>query len=267
MPFTVQDILDIIEKVAPTGLAEDWDNVGLMIGNPNKPVQKILVGLDPTLKLLDEARSSGANLLITHHPFIFHPLKSIDLGRADGIFVERAVQSGVNVIGCHTNLDSTFKGVSHSLGMKLGLEDIVPLVAHSTESQCGMGSIGRYSQSISADTFLARLRQACEPPWLLATANKPETIDCVAVCGGSCSELASVAYEKGAQVFVTSEVKHSIARWAEQEGLWLVDAGHFATENQALELFAENLKEEFSRLSMEVDMYITREQKAPLLLM
>ena len=115
MPFTVQDTLNIIEKIAPARLAEQWDNVGLMIGDPSAPVNSILLGLDPTLQLLDEAIAAGANLLITHHPFIFHPLRAVHLGIPEGIFVERAIQNRINVIGCHTNLDSATEGVSHSL--------------------------------------------------------------------------------------------------------------------------------------------------------
>lgn len=266
MPLTVQNILNIIEKIAPASLAEDWDNVGLMVGNSSASVDSILIGLDPTLPLLDEAISMGANLLITHHPFIFHPLKAVRLDRPVGIFVERAIQNRINVLSCHTNFDSAAKGVSFSLAQKLGLRDTEPLVAHSGNDLCGMGRIGIYREPVSADEFIGKLRAACSPPWVLATANKPVEISCVAVCGGSCSELAPVALERGAQVFVTSEVKHSTARWAEQAGLWVVDGGHFATENQALTIFAENLEAEASRDSNAIQIYITRQQISPLLL-
>jgi len=267
MPVKVQDILNIIETIAPAGLAEDWDNVGLMIGNPADPVESILIGLDPTLPLLEEAGARGANLLITHHPFLFHPLHSIHLGSPEGRFVEHALQARINVIGCHTNLDSAAEGVSDSLASRLGLADTVPLLPHSGSGQCGMGRIGRYREAVTVDEFIEQLREACSPPWLLATANRPVSISRVAVCGGSGSELAAVALEKGAQVFVTSEVKHSTARWAEQAGLWVVDAGHFATENQALGVFAEKLAGEVKRLFKPIDMNITRQQSSPLLLL
>ena len=83
MTPTVQDILDTIESIAPAKLAETWDNIGLMIGNPANEVGTILLGLDPTMSLLDEAKSLGANVLITHHPVIFHPLKFVHLGHSD----------------------------------------------------------------------------------------------------------------------------------------------------------------------------------------
>ncbi len=267
MTRTVQDLLDIIERIAPAKLAEPWDNVGLMVGNPEAPVKAVLIGLDPTLTLLEEARSSGADLLITHHPFIFHPLKSVHLGSPEGTFVEQAILNRINVVSCHTNLDSSAEGVSYSLARKLGLEETVPLVAHPENEQCGMGCIGKYGKAVSAGEFTEKLREACVAPWLLATDNAPKEILRVAVCGGSGSELAPVALEKGAQVFVTSEVKHSTARWAEQVGLWLVDAGHFATENQALELFADKLGAEAASQAERIDIQITRQQASPLKLM
>lgn len=261
MRATVQDILNIIEKIAPANLAEEWDNVGLMIGNPSAPVEGVLVGLDPTPALLDEAAERKANLLITHHPFIFHPLKSVQLNRPDGFFIERAIRNNINVIGCHTNLDSAAEGVSRSLARKLGLADAGPMVAHPGSDGCGLGCIGRYAEPVTGDGFADRLRKACSPPWLLATANKPARIECAAVCGGSCSDLAPLALEMGAQVFVTAEVKHSMARWAEAAGLWLIDAGHFATENQALAGFADKLAEELG----DVGVYATERQTSPLL--
>jgi len=266
MPITVKEILDIIEQIAPASLAEDWDNVGLMIGNPSAPVDGVLMGLDPTLALLEEASSCGANLLITHHPFIFHPLKSVKLDSPEGIFVERAIRDRINVVSCHTNLDSAAEGVSYLLAQKLGLKDTAPLIVHPDADQCGMGCIGKYKSPVSGDEFIDMLREACSAPWLLATVNKPAEISCVAVCGGSCSELATVALEKGAQVFVTSEVKHSTARWAEQAGLWVVDGGHFATENQALSVFSDKLATEAKRQCNTVDIHITKQQTSPLLL-
>ena len=266
MPITVKDILDIIEQIAPASLAEDWDNVGLMIGNPSALIDSVLIGLDPTLSLLEEAKSCGANLLITHHPFIFHPIKSIKLDSPEGVFIERAIRDRINVISCHTNLDSAVEGVSNSLAQKLGLQDTAPLVVHPDTDQCGMGCIGKFREPISGDKFIDMLREACSAPWLLATSNKPADISCVAVCGGSCSELAPLALEKGAQVFVTSEVKHSTARWAEQAGLWVVDGGHFATENQAFDVFSDRLAIESKGQCKTVDIHITKQQISPLLL-
>lgn len=267
MPATVQDILNIIETLAPANLAEPWDNVGLMIGSPASPVTSILLGLDPTTALLDEAGSLNADLAITHHPVIFHPLKSVRLEQPDGRFIRQALIRQISVISCHTNLDSTVNGVSDTLARQLGLGNVAALVAGGkTDETCGLGRIGDYSAPISAAEFVRRLKEICRPPWLLTAGPQPETISRVAVCGGSCSEYAEIALQSGAQVFVTAEVKHNVARWAEQAGLWIIDAGHYATESPAMHQFALRLARAAEPLG-HIDIKVTERQASPLRLL
>ncbi len=268
MPPTVQDILNIIEKIAPTSLAESWDNVGLMIGNPSAPVQSILLGLDPTLSLLDEAASLGSNLLITHHPAIFHPLKSVILDHPDGRFLNTALSGKMNVISCHTNLDAAPDGVSDCLANRLGLTDIQPLSSRDGDDdpQAGLGRTGNFKEPVSADDFIRRLKEACNPPWILAAGPRPEKIERAAVCGGSCSELAESAMQSGAQVFVTAEVKHSVAGWAEEAGMWIIDAGHFATENPVMSHLAHALSREAEQEFSGLEIRVSERQASSLLL-
>ncbi|HBI16330.1 MAG TPA: Nif3-like dinuclear metal center hexameric protein [Desulfobulbaceae bacterium] len=231
MSPTVQDIFNIIDSIAPVHLAEPWDNVGLMVGNWSAQVTAILLGLDPTTPLLDEALTLNANLVITHHPVIFHPLKSIHLDQPDGQFIELALKNKMSIISSHTNFDSAPGGTSDILAQLLGLQNIQPLVPHECgEPGCGIGRVGDYVDPLSPEDFIERLRTACAPPWLLGAGTVPRRISRVAVCGGSCSELAEQALRAEAQVLLTAEVKHHIARRAEETGLWLIDAGHFATE-------------------------------------
>ncbi|MDW7772382.1 MAG: Nif3-like dinuclear metal center hexameric protein [Desulfobulbaceae bacterium] len=265
MPPTVRDILDIIETIAPAHLAESWDNIGLMIGSPSDQVRSILLGLDPILPLLDEADTLGANLVITHHPIIFHPLKSLCFEQPDGQFIRRAIRKKINVISCHTNLDSVFPGVSDALATRLGLINTEPLVVQENNSMhAGLGRIGNFPEPLPAREFISRLREACHPPWLLEAGERPEKITRAAVCGGSCSELAETAMLSGAQVFVTAEIKHSVARWAEQTGLWIVDAGHFATENPAMAEFAQQLTGGITSRNYNIDVMVTENQNSPL---
>jgi dinuclear metal center YbgI/SA1388 family protein len=265
MSPTVQDILDIIEIVAPASLAESWDNVGLMIGNPSEEVRSILLGLDPVLDLLEEASDAGANLVVTHHPIIFHPLKSLHLEHPDGRFIKKAVREGINVISCHTNLDSTVPGTSDSLAAGLGLKELEPLTCSDGGGPLtGLGRIGNFPEPVSPDEFIGLLRNACRPPWLLAAGPRPHRVSRAAVCGGSCSDLAEKALVMGAQVFVTAEVKHSTARWAEQAGLWLIDAGHFATETPGMENLARLLAGAMRKKDIPVEIRVTGRQDSPL---
>lgn len=268
MSPTVQDILDIIDTIAPAHLAESWDNIGLMLGSPAAPVSAILLGLDPTTALLDEARTMNANLVITHHPLIFTPLKSIHLGQPDGRFIDLALRNEMSVISSHTNFDSAPGGTSDVLARLLGLQNIQPLAPHDCrETGCGLGRIGDYLVPLGAEEFLEHLRTACAPPWLLGAGTPPRQVSRVAVCGGSCSELADQALRAGAQVLVTAEVKHHIARRAEETGLWLIDAGHFATEFPGMQSLARLLAAETGRRFGKIPVAVTGTQSTPLALL
>lgn len=265
MPTTIQDILDIINTTAPANLAEPWDNVGLMIGSLSSRVDSILIGLDPTLQLLEEAERNDSNLVITHHPIIFHPLKSIQFEQPDGRFINKAIQKNINVISCHTNLDSTAPGVSDILAKKLGLTDLHPLAGNEgSDNKSGLGRIGIFQEPIDADFLIKKLQSACNTPWLLEAGPRPTKINKAAVCGGSGSDLAQKALASGAQVFITGEVKHSIARWAEETGFWIIDAGHFATENPAMTTFAQQLSSMAQERKIEIDIRVTSKQESPL---
>lgn len=262
---TVQDFLNILQHITPEDLAEDWDNVGLLVGNPQQAVCRILLALDPSCSLIDQACSGRYDLVITHHPIIFRPLKTLRIDTPTGRFIARAIGAGISVIACHTNFDAIEGGVSDMLATGLGLAMARPLVVASKgcDSTCGLGRIGMYPLAVQAATFLARLHQVCTPPWILEAGQRPQQVATVAVCGGSCSDLAEIALSQGADVFVTAEVKHSVARWAEDAGLWILDAGHFATENPAMDIFKNRLQQQVVDLGWDIEID-TAGQQAPL---
>ena len=243
---TVQDFLNILQHIAPDNLAEDWDNVGLLVGNPHQEVRRVLLALDPTCSLMDQARTGGYDLVITHHPIIFKPLKTLRTDTPVGRCIASAARAGIGVIACHTNFDAIAGGVSDILATALGLAQSKPLVptGKGSDPTCGLGRIGVYPSPVTADEFLAKIRRACVPPWILEAGPRPQQVTTVAVCGGSCSDLAEIALWQGADAFVTAEVKHSVARWAEDAGLWILDAGHFATENPAMFFFRNRLQQQ-----------------------
>ena len=129
MPVKVKDILESLNTEAPFSLAESWDNVGLLVGNPEQEVTAVLAGLDPTNRLVDEAIAQGANTIVTHHPVIFKPLQQINTAEPGGRLLEKALANRIAIIGCHTNFDSAREGVSDYLALQLGLTKLVPLVA------------------------------------------------------------------------------------------------------------------------------------------
>ena len=259
---TVRDFLTILQQIAPENLAEEWDNVGLLVGDPRQRVRRVLLALDPTSALIDQAAAGQFDLVVTHHPVIFRPLKTVRTDTPTGRFIAAALRGRMSVIACHTNLDAVQSGVSDHLAQSLGLTGIRPLVPSREECDpsCGLGRIGTLFEPVSAPAFLDRLRQACSPPWILEAGTRPEQVAMAAVCGGSCSDLAETALHQGADVFVTAEVKHSVARWAADAGLWLLDAGHFATEQSAMLIFRDMLLQHIAAHSLDITVDVAIQQ-------
>lgn len=265
MALRIQDIVNIVHEIAPFELAESWDNIGLLTGNPLAGARSILVTLDPVADLIEEARSRDANVIITHHPIIFHPLKSLRTDHPIGNFLSLAVQNNIHVIACHTNLDAVDGGVSDILARRLGLTETTPLIpapSNGNES-CGLGRIGRCPTPLTPADCVEKIRKALDAPWLLEAGSRPELVKKIAVCGGSCSEYAETALQAGADLFLTAEIKHSTARWAEETGFWVIDGGHFATEHPIVQPLQKQVQQAILKRNQNNKVY-TVLQKPPL---
>lgn len=240
----VEDLLSGINCFAPFGLAESWDNVGLLIGKPDRMVRSLLLGLDPTLSLLDEALNRGADTLITHHPCIFHPLSSVNTATPTGAFLERALEQKINVIACHTNFDNAVKGVSDALAERLGLSGLRPLhaVGFSGITGVGLGRVGDFPAPLTFPEFLERVFAVLGIDGAHVAGQPPSAVKTVALCGGSGSEFAEDALHSGADVYLSAEIKHSTARWAEEVGFCIIDGTHYGTEQPAVALLADKLR-------------------------
>jgi len=239
----VKDIVNSLNLDAPFSLAEPWDNVGLLVGNPDQEVTSILIGLDPTNTLIDEALASGANTVVTHHPVIFQPLSSINTVEPSGKLLEKALVNRISIIGCHTNLDSAVEGVSDILAAKLGLKELSPLIPSGNKNypETGLGRIGTFDTPVSAAVFIKRVQEVLNLSSIQVAGEIPEKIKTVAVCGGSGSDLATEALIRGADIYLSAEIKHSTAIWAIENSFCIIDGTHFATEQPSVSLLAEKL--------------------------
>ncbi|MBU0480576.1 MAG: Nif3-like dinuclear metal center hexameric protein [Proteobacteria bacterium] len=260
----LKDLLCLLEEIAASDLAEPWDNVGLMVGDPNQIVSGVLVALDPTEDVLVEAVNLGCNVLLTHHPLIFKPMKALVLDTYPGRLLAKAVTDGIAVVGCHTNLDKTAGGVNDALAKAIGLSDCGGLEVDNDENPgAGFGRIGRLSPARSFDAFSSGLMKALDLPVLRIAGPKPLQVEWVAVCGGSGSDLAEKACAAGAQVYVTGEVKHSTARWAEDAGFCVIDAGHYSTENMVVPALASLVRSRMQEKGVEINVKETGIQTSP----
>lgn len=260
----LEEILSFLGRLAPWELAESWDNVGLMIGDPDQNVTGVLAALDPTLPVLEEAIARNCNTIVTHHPLIFHPLKSINTGQPPGIFLKKALKNDIAVISCHTNLDLIDAGVSNALAETIGLEITGPLRQAGTDPGQGYGKIGHLPAPASGRNFLRQVAVSLKLPGFPVYGALPESVERVAVCGGSASDLAETALTAGAQVFITAEVKHAVSRWAEEKGLCIIDAGHYGTENVIIPYLVDRLHHFLTEKKQTAPVLASRRQNSPL---
>ena len=269
MTVRVKDILESLNVEAPFSLAEPWDNVGLLVGNAEQEVTAVLAGLDPTNRLVDEAIALGANTIITHHPVIFKPLSAINTADPNGRLLAKALTNHIAIIGCHTNFDSAPEGVSDYLALQLGLEHLSPLLYSTIDNRTdtGLGRIGTYSSPLASAEFLDRVLNVLNLTCVQTAGTLPKKVSTVAVCGGSGSDLAPIAFQRGADIFLSAEIKHSTAIWAAENDFCIIDGTHYSTEKPAVTLLVKKLREACDRQTWKIKILQTKEEQHPFVLM
>lgn len=243
---TVKDIIHFMETLAPQSKKESWDNVGLLCGRESQEVRTVLVALDPFEDTAREAVDIGAELILTHHPLIFHPLPSITDDTAIGRTVFTLVRHDISAFCAHTNLDIAPEGVNHQLAKVLGLENIT--VIDPTEPGWGLMRQGTVAEQ-SLESFLSKVKQSLNAPGLrYASAGKK--VHHVAVGGGACGEEWPAVVRSGCDTFVTSDVRYNDFWDARDAGLNIIDAGHFYTENPVCTYLKEALSAAFPEIKV-----------------
>ncbi len=226
MAATVKEVLEILRVFAPTELACSWDNVGLLV-DAGRPVDRILTTLDITAAVVEEAEAQGCQLVVSHHPVIFNPLKRITMQDPAAMLVRH----GISAICMHTNLDAAPGGVNDTLAGILGIQNTASFAE-------GCGRIGAVAPTTArALAELCADRLGAHPQYL--EANRPVT-RLAEVSGGGGSYLQE-AIDLGADCLVTGEAAHHIALLARQMGVGLVVAGHWATEHPIAGVLAAHL--------------------------
>ncbi len=223
--MTVKELYKKLDALIPRALSCEWDNDGLMCcPDGEREVRKVLVSLDVTDKTVNVAISGGYDLIVSHHPFIFKGLKSINGENHVGEKAIALIKNGVSVFSFHTRLDAADGGVNDTLADLLCLEDVIPF------GEGGIGRIGALPEAISAEELAARVRDAlgAEGVWL-SEANIP----CrrIAVLGGNGGDDVEAAIAAGADTYISGELKYHSMADASELGINLIEAGHFYTED------------------------------------
>lgn len=233
----IKEIIDAIERYAPLSLQESWDNAGVQVGNTSLEATGALLCTDVTEAIVGEAVDRGYNLVISHHPLIFHALKKITGRSPVERIVEQAIKRDLTIYCAHTNMDNVPGGVNFKMAEKLGMTDVEILAPREDNGMSGLGVVGHVEPE-GAVAFLKRVKDTFGARALRYSGNLNRTVGRVALCGGAGASLIEAALHARADVYVTGDVKyHEFA--AHENSLILADIGHYESEQYTKEIFLD----------------------------
>ncbi|WP_344830720.1 Nif3-like dinuclear metal center hexameric protein [Actinocorallia longicatena] len=230
----LSELIQMIEGRFEPVWAESWDAVGLVCGDPDAEISSVLLAVDPVAEVIDEALTGGAELVITHHPLFLRGVNSVAATTPKGRTVHRMIRAGAALYTAHTNADVAAPGVSDALARAVGLTGpLRPLRPSQDDPRRGLGRIGELDRAVPLREFTARAAAGLpKTSWGVRAAGDPERpVRTVAVCGGAGDSLIETARAAGADVYLTSDLRHHPVSESLATGpMALVDAAHWATE-------------------------------------
>ena len=248
----LREIINSIESVAPRSAQESWDNSGMQVGDTGRDITSVLLTTDITEDVVSEAIEYGCQLVISHHPLLFHGLKQVCGQTPQARVVEMAIKHDIAIYSAHTNLDSVVGGINTRLVERLGIRNYRLL----TES--GLGAIGTLPEPVNYLDFIEQIRKTLDCSYVRYTRPAKELIRTVAVCGGSGAEFIETAIEQGADVYLTADCKYHEFQDADQR-IGLIDIDHWYSERHAREIFRDLIE------PLGVKCIISERDKSPIL--
>ena len=246
-----RDIIQKLDELAPPALAMSWDNPGLLAGDPDAPVSRVFLALDASSEAVEAASQAGCQMLITHHPLVFTPLRSVRTDDFIGRRIIQMIRSGISYYAMHTNFDISVMG---RLCMdRLGAIYERPLEITCEEPLMGIGAVGSLPQPIRISDFAGQIREAFSLPPIRVFGDMDRVVSKIAICPGSGKGMASDAILAGADVLVTGDVDHHSGIDGVEEGLCIIDAGHHGMEHVFVAYMHQWFSEVFPEIEVEID--------------
>ena len=240
----MSEITELFNGFAPEYLAESWDNPGLLVGEEKAEIKKILVALDATDEVVDEAVKIGADLIVTHHPMIFGSLKKINDTTNLGKKIIKLIRNNICVFAMHTNLDIAFGGVNDELAKILGLKNIGVLAESCMQNDMPNG-LGRYGdiEETTLEKFAKKVKEKLSLDGIRIVGENNRKIKRVGLCTGSGMEFMTDAVNLNCDVYITSDIKYHESQSAIENGIALIDATHYGSENIIVPVIKKFLNE------------------------
>ncbi|NMM61923.1 Nif3-like dinuclear metal center hexameric protein [Clostridium sp. P21] len=267
MSLKVKDIDRIIEQYAPSKFKEDYDNVGLMVGDMECEVTSILVALDCTLDVINEAKEKECNFILTHHPLIFKKPMNITKDTLLGKKIIELIKNDINVYSSHTNLDSIKGGVNDTIMQLLNFHDYNTIELSKRRSEddkvSGIGRIAALKEAITLDEMCSRVKKCLNAPFIRYAGNENKKIKKVAVINGSGQSYFNEAKKLGADCIITGDTTYHYVSDFKEENIAVIDAGHFDTEWPAVLVLAEYFKNQIELKGYKNSVFMSESNKNP----
>lgn len=245
--MTVENILELLQSVAPFETQEEWDNSGLLVGSPRQEVASVLFALDATERVIDEAAALGASLIVTHHPLMLHGRRRLTDEDYEGRIVSRLIRENISLIAAHTNLDQAAGGINDMLCALCGLDG---------GAGEGFFRCGTLAEPVPAETFAWMLEDSLGDSVRLM-GPKDTMIRRVGLCSGGGSEFWEAAEKAGCDAFIAGEIRHHHALAMADAGIVAFECGHFATEEPGIRALAEALQNCLNEVEWNVRVFVS----------
>lgn len=245
--MTVKDLYDLIDQIAPFETQADFDNSGLLVGSASQEITGVLFALDLTEQVIDEAAARGVQLIVTHHPLMINPIRSLTDEAYESRLIRRLIREDISHIAAHTNLDQAPGGINDVLAERCGLIDV---------AGTGFFRFGTLSSPVTAQEYAAFLRERLHGEVRLMGPGSL-LIRKVGLCSGGGSEEWPAAKENGCQAFVTGEIKHHIGLAMADSGIAGFECGHFCTEEPGIRALASALQKALNTVKCNVRIYVS----------
>lgn len=257
----LDSIIKILETIAPPKLKESYDNVGLMVGDRNSQISKILVALDCNVDVIEEAKAIGAELILSHHPLLFRKPSNITMDTLQGKKIIELIKNDISLYSSHTNWDSVNQGLNDTFVSFLGFNKGEIMAKNSLEPTAGIGRILKISEEMNLGQVIERVKEKLNLKTLRFSGDLNKSIKTIAFINGSGEEFMEAAYKQGADLVITGDTTyHYVADYSEM-GLGIIDVGHFYSEWPVFMELSEKVSDKVSPFGVEI--IISKKVKDP----
>lgn len=267
MSLIIKDIDKIMEQHAPSRFKESYDNVGLMVGDKKSEITSILVALDCTLDVIEEARKKDCNLILTHHPLLFRKPTNITTDTLLGKKIIELIKSNINVYSSHTNLDSVKGGINELIMEIIGFDKYYTIApsekVNDNDRTNGIGRIAEFEEAITLEEMCQKIKDSLNIPFLRYSGDDSMKVKKVAVINGSGQDYFNIARRLGADCIITGDTTYHYVSDFNEEGIGVIDAGHFDTEWPAMKSIAKWLKSTLEAKGFDNPVLVSEVNKNP----